>query len=268
MSRAAVGGLFLIGLLSACGGRETEESKPFFKYPTEASFCEKLAATECNESVVKACYGSDATSLAEDTTACAAARAGKCNPAKLPYHPEPAEACIEARNKALLDGVWTHEELDSVEVACLPVFSKEGPDGAVCQSNGDCDSVAGLACIVKLGKIQGVCGVPMAVGGGEDCSDPVAECGDAFYCDAAVSHCLAKPKESETCSAAAPCAADSYCTGPEDGTCTLKTKNGLDCAKDEVCSGGFCLGATADNAGVCSSTLPLQINAESCDLYR
>lgn len=258
----------MIGLVAACGGREPTETEPEYPFPEESDFCEALAAGECNASVVKACYGSDDTTLGEDQPSCVAARGGRCNPAGLPYHPELSEGCVETRKDALLDAVWTQPELDAAELACLPVFSKEGPDGAVCTSSVDCDSAAGLRCIVKLGDLQGVCGKPVIVSGGEDCTDPVTVCKDGFYCDAAVSHCLAARKADETCSASSLCAADSYCTSPEDGVCVLKTKNGLDCMKDEVCAGGFCVGASEGKTGKCSATLPLQINAEGCDLYR
>jgi hypothetical protein len=269
MQRAAYHGLFLSTLLTACGGRETGETKPSYLYPAESDFCSALAKAECNKAVAKACYGSDDSTLAEDQANCAASRQLRCNPEGLPYHPELAEGCLAARRDGLADAVWTHVELDAVETACLPVFSKEGPDGAVCSVSTECDAAQGLLCIVKLGSIKGICGAPISVTGGEDCSDPVKVCSTGFYCDATMSsHCLALRKEGESCSAGSPCSADFYCTSPEDGVCTVKTKNGLDCVKGEVCAGGFCLGMTPNKAGVCSSTLPLQINAETCDPYR
>lgn len=269
MKRVAGLGLWVaVGLLAAACGSRGKNDGPDYEYPTEQSFCQAVGEMECNDAVVKACYGSDQSSLAEDRASCVAARSAVCNPQALPYHPEPAEDCISARKVALEDAVWTKEEIANVEETCLPVLSKEGPDGAICKTSADCDSKEGLRCLVKFGSEEGVCGEPVVVVGGEDCADPLSVCDAAYYCDPQVNHCLKKPAVDEPCSVAAPCAGDFYCTDPEGGTCVVKTKNGLDCEKNELCSGGFCVGATADTSGVCSSTLPLQINADSCDPYR
>ena len=267
-----VGCLFVV-LVPACGGGGESTSgesttTPSFKYPTEESFCQAVAEAECSSGVVTACYGSDAASLPEDTTSCVAARKAGCNPGFLPYHPEGAEGCVTARASALSDAVWSHDDIAAVEAACLPVFSKRQTEGAVCAASTDCDASAGLLCLVKLGSLEGICGAPTVISAGESCAGPTEVCDVGFYCDPKVSHCLANPKENDVCSDAAPCAADFYCTNPDTGTCAAKTKNGLDCAEDAVCAGGFCVGATANLSGKCSSTQPLQINATSCDTYR
>jgi hypothetical protein len=267
MKRVAWGVLFLGGVFAACGGKRTN-TDPEYQYPTEESFCTAVSEIECNDAVVKACYGSDSATLEEDRASCQAARLSQCNPLQLPYHQEVADECILARQQALQDAIWTKDELDAVETACLPVLSKQLPDGAQCTSNFDCDSTAGLRCVIKFGSTTGVCGVPALMSGGEDCSDPLAVCDSAYYCEQQVSACLARPVMDEECSEAAPCAEDFYCSGIDPGTCVAKTKNGLGCAKDELCAGGFCIGATATMEGVCSSTLPLQINAISCDPFQ
>lgn len=267
MWRAALSGLSLAAILAGCGGTDTDTGSDY-AHPDQASFCQALGEAECNTSVVKACYGSDDATLPADRESCITARAADCNPAELPYHPERADACLAARSQALADGVWTHQEIDAVDEACLPVFSKEGPEGAICAGGTDCDTASGLVCIIKLGDLEGICAIPVAMSGGEDCASPEAVCGDGFYCDPQVSHCLANPEVDDACSAAAPCDSTSYCTSPDDGSCVEKTKNGDSCTKDELCSGGFCVGATDSKPGVCSSTWPLQINAESCDPYR
>jgi hypothetical protein len=268
MSRSLACSLFFALVASACGRGRNTDTTPELAYPTESSFCTALASAECNDAVVQACYGSDETTLEDDRARCSTAREAQCNPKKLPYHPEQAEPCLDAREAGLADAVWTHAELDAVDAACSPVFSKAGPDGAVCKTKDDCDTTLGLDCIVKLGSLQGVCGAPKVVGGGEDCTDPVNVCGPGFYCDPKVSHCLAQPQENDACSDAAPCASDFYCTASDAGTCELKTKNGLKCAEDRLCAGGYCLGATEEMEGICSSTLPLQITSATCAPYR
>lgn len=268
MSRTSIAGLFLVTFVTACGGREPTETDPSLPYPTEADFCDALAEAECSQKVVEVCYGSDSTTLAEDKAACRAARKEKCNPDALPYHPEKAEDCLLARQQGVADTVWTRDELEKVRLACLPVFSKEGPEGAACTADHDCDTGSDLRCIVKLGSFEGVCGAAKPVSGGEDCSDPLATCKDGFYCDPDVSHCLANPVENQACSTTKPCAADFFCTSFEEGTCVAKTKNGGSCEADALCAGGFCVGMTHSTPGVCSATLPLTITSATCDLYR
>lgn len=268
MMRLAGGALFVAGALVACGGGKGKETGPEYLYPDEAGFCAALGEAECSDLAVKACYGSDQSTLAEDRAACQAARSSRCNPLGLPYHPELAEDCITTRQQALEDAVWTKAEIAAVEAACAPVFSKEGPDGASCTADTDCDAANGLRCVVKLNALSGVCGKPVVVAGGEDCSDPLAVCEEVYYCDPQVSHCLKRPEMDQACSSGVPCSADYYCTDVDAGTCLVKAKNGLDCTKDELCQGGFCVGATDTAPGKCSATLPLQLNADSCDVYR
>lgn len=268
---------FLLGCLvvvlgAGCGGGGDTDTggstTSSYAYPTDASFCEALAKAECNDAVVTACYGSDQTSLPDDQKSCVTARAGRCNPDHLPYHPEHAEACIAAHAAAVQDATWTHDELAQIEEACLPVFSKQQSEGAACSVNTDCDATKDLRCVVKLGNIGGICAVPKVVTGGESCAAPAEVCADGFYCDPKVSHCLAYPQENEACSATTPCDPVFYCTDADTGVCTAKTKNGQACSLDEVCAGGFCVGANEHMTGKCSSTLQLALTSSSCDVYR
>jgi hypothetical protein len=270
MTRNALHGLFLVGLV-ACGrggGGEDTETKPGALLLSEALFCGALAAGECNRNVVRACYGSDQGTLARDRSRCIEARQAQCNPGGQPYRAEHALGCLVARQGALADAVWTRHEIAEADEACLKVFSGEGQEGEACASNVDCDAAAGFACIVRPGKPQGICGEPKRVGGGRDCSDPLSVCQDGFYCDPEILSCLAGRNEGRQCSATEPCAAAFYCTNEAGGGCRPKLENGLPCTDDKLCSGGFCLRPAGGQGGVCSATLPLQINAESCDLYR
>src|SRR5512139_2964862 len=109
MKRLAGCGLILVGLVAACGGKRNGTG-PDYPYPTEESFCAQVAESECNDAVVKACYGSDQSTLLEDRASCAAARTAGCNPLGLPYHPELAQECVIARQEAIEDAVWTKAE--------------------------------------------------------------------------------------------------------------------------------------------------------------
>lgn len=248
------------------GGTSTNTQTSTYSYPTEQSFCEAIAKAECNTAVVTACYGSDQASLAQDTESCVAARTPRCNPNKLPYHPEYAEPCVNAHAAGLSDAVWTHDELASMESACLPVFSKGQPKGSTCAASTDCAD--GVTCLMKIGSLSGVCDTPNVIAAGEGCEGASDVCDAGFYCSPKVWHCLAEGTENEVCSEGAPCADAYYCSDPDTGACVLKTKNGLDCVGDQVCAGGFCVGATANSSGKCSSTLPLSITSTACDDYR
>jgi hypothetical protein len=252
---------------SGTGGTGGGTTTPQYAYPTAADFCQKLAEDECNETVVKACYGSDATSLATDVKSCEAARAARCAANTLPYHPEHAEECLQAHKDSLADAIWSHDEIKDTDAACLPVFNKMESEGAVCTADTDCDATQELHCLIKLGAIQGVCGKPKLVVGGAKCDDPVAVCDDANYCDPKIQYCLARQGEAKPCSAAQLCIKGMYCTDPDMGQCLKQLQNGNDCTKDDVCAGGFCIGATANQGGKCSSTLPLLINTASCAPY-
>lgn len=268
MSRVAISGLFLVTFLAACGGRgEPDQTTPDFAYPTEQSFCAAIAEVECNQAVVRTCYGSDDSTLAADAEACKEARVQRCNPDGLPYHPEDAEACVSARRDALSDAVWTRPELDAVFEACLPVLSNKVPEGRACASDHDCDAAVGLRCITRQDDLQGVCAEPVTASGGEPCEDPAIVCEEAYYCGPGA-HCIVKPRRDEACSARVPCAPGFYCSGQDEGTCLPKIENGAACNTDAVCAGGFCIGRTSSRQGVCAATLPLTITSSTCDLYR
>lgn len=270
MSRLAIPGLFLVAFPAACGGRgEPERTTRDFVYPTEQSFCAAIAEVECNPAVVRACYGSDTSTLTADAMACKEARVQRCNPDHLPYHPEQAEGCVDARRDALSDAVWTRAELDAVFEACLPVLSHEVPEGRACASDHDCNAAAGLRCIPGQDDLRSVCAEPVTASGGEPCDDAGTVCDEAFYCGPG-GHCIVKPERDQPCSAAVPCAKDFYCSEPDGdgGVCLDKIENGAACCSDSVCAGSFCIGAAGSKKGVCAATLPLAITSPTCDLYR
>src|SRR5277367_3835016 len=69
-----------------------------FDYPTAADFCQGLAAVDCSQAVVSACYGASDVTINQDTDACLMWRSApeQCNPSNLTYHPEFADGCVDA----------------------------------------------------------------------------------------------------------------------------------------------------------------------------
>lgn len=231
-------------------------------YPSESSFCQAVAEAVCNENVVEACYGSSQASLADDTQSCREqyARQPNCNPAGFDYHSAGAEACIAAMKDAYADSKLTAADLTAVADACLPVFSKGGPVGSLCDIDSDCDGALGLRCVIKPGQI-GSCQDPETIGPGLSCVGEAQRCEEGFYCgsDAA---CIQRPGPGQGCDDAKPCVEDALCI---DMMCTAKTPNGGACQQDGECLEGFCIKATGSPDGTCAAQLALSpTTQDSC----
>lgn len=255
--------------LGGCSVSTDEDPGGTSPFATEAGFCAALAEAECNDQVVTACFGSDEAALESDRSRCVSAREGECNPQNLEYNSAAAEVCINARKAALADAQITRVEIKAAEEACLAVFSGGGASGATCSGHADCDTPAGLRCVVKPGAASGNCAEPTSIGGGSDCSASNAVCNDGFYCSAESGDiCREQPAEGDDCSAAAPCAEGFKCSVATGGVCLAKGQGGDTCATGDDCAGGFCSKPTGAAAGACSSTEQLASTSQSCDAFR
>lgn len=262
-------------LASAMGGCLVTEDDdggpptgPTYAYPTAEDFCAGLASAECGDEVVQACYGSDAASLEANRDTCAGVRAAACSATTLEYHPEFAEACVNARRTVLADASLTGDEIRTADEACLAVFSAGGADGVTCTAHTDCDTGGGLRCVIKTGSAEGLCKTPQSVGGGSPCDAEEAVCADGFFCDAASTACLAEKALGADCSTAAPCAAGFKCTVPDGGVCVEQEATGGTCATGGDCVSGFCLIPSGGATGTCSAAWALQQTATTCDEFR
>ena len=261
-------------LASGMGGcLVTEEDNgpptgPSFAYPTVEDFCAGLAAAECGDEVVQACYGSDAASLEANRETCAGVRAAACSANTLEYHPEFAEACVNARRTALTNASLTRDEIGATDEACVAVFSAGGADGTACVVHTDCDTGAGLRCVMKPGAPEGLCKTPREVGGGSACEEPDAVCAEGFYCESMSLACLEQPATGGDCSTAEPCAAGFKCTAPNSGVCVEQEATGGPCLTGGDCASGFCLIPSGGAMGTCSATWMLQQTATTCDEFR
>lgn len=276
-------GLLFVGALCgvACVGTDETTDGPtgtVYKYPSEGDFCTAIAQGECNNAVVKACYGSSDASLAADRDTCVSkrslpsvCRASVTGVKNAPgsYHPEFAEACLARHSSIYSDASITHDEVDQAREQCLKVFANAaGGAGSSCSNDFDCDTTRNLRCVIK--GSTGACAEPIDVGGGEDCSNAAAQCPDTFYCDLGGSNaCLKGPGEGQACSATKPCSVDFKCANLDadgNGTCAAKLANNADCSAEapEECTGGFCNAPTGLLDGKCASTLTLAQTSASC----
>jgi hypothetical protein len=251
--------------------KTTDPPGPTFKYPTEADFCSAKAAAECNDSVVGACYGSDAASLPKDRASCvsAAGKLATCNPDNLQYHPQLAEGCIAALSGAWSDAKLSRDEASSIADACVVVFNDGGTSGSGCTLDSDCDATNGLRCITKSAGAEGTkgsCGIATKVAAGDDCSANNAVCNDGYYCDGG-QHCVSAAKEGQTCSDIIPCGSDFKCTGATMKSCIQRANNGSPCVVDDDCK-GYCSVAQGANQGTCTATIQLAATSQACNAFR
>lgn len=264
-------------LLTACTV-STETSSPNgspYKYPTEASFCTALAEAECASAVVEACYGQTSE---ENTEKCVAARSAEDVCRSIPglegadysgvsYDPASADACVAQRVSIYADAKLTREEVDAIAPACVAVFSKGQGKGGTCTTGIDCDTKAGLSCVLKAGEAEGECQESVEVGPGGDCSAADAVCEAGQFCNAD-GFCFVGYGEGKPCGADKPCQADLLCQPNEAGpVCIAKTADGEACSADAECTGSFCNRAAGATMGVCTSALTLTQIGESCEAF-
>jgi hypothetical protein len=246
---------------AGCGGDDSTAIPPD-PYATEQGFCDAFAKAICNGSVVSACYGSDESTLAEDTARCVEnATVNACNPGDYAYHRGGAEACLAAIQAAYADARLTGDELEAAREQCLAAFSDNGGVGSSCVRDEDCDGSAGLRCVAKPAQ-DGTCQVPVLSDG--DCSAEDAVCPDGEYC------AKLEGQEVYVCApfvaSGSPCSETILCDPDESlcitdmmmmSSCTPKTDNGQTCTENTQCKGGFCVRPTGATEGTCVATLTL-----------
>jgi hypothetical protein len=261
--------LFVVPVAALAVGCTVKEEPPVnpgpqYTYPSEADFCAAIAAAECTDAVVDACYASAPEKLAEDRAKCVGLRkeAARCNPSSFAYFPEYADACVASRAKIYADAELTKTEIEDDYEACLPVFSRGGGEGSVCTTDIDCDTAADLRCVVKGTPAQGACYVPVEAAGGDECIEADTLCADTHYCDG--SNCLTRKSAGAACSDTILCGVDLKC---EALTCVEKLGGGETCTADEDCQ-GFCILTAGETTGTCAGKIVLAISSQTCDAFQ
>jgi hypothetical protein len=263
--------LFVVPVAALAAGCTVEKdppppSGPVYTYPSEAAFCDAIAAAECTNEVVNACFGSDAATLEADRKSCIAARKDptRCNPSSFQYHPEHADPCVDSRKAIYADAELTKAEIESDYEVCLKVFSRGGAVDSNCSVDIDCDTAVDLRCVIKGTDPVGTCVEPVEAMGGQKCTAADVVCADGFYCDN--TNCLERPAEGETCSALILCKDGLKCDTTTT-KCVTKLGNGETCNADDDCQ-GYCNLNSDGISGTCAAKVILAISSQTCDAFQ
>ena len=255
--------LIMTALLGLSFIQCSKADEPPPKYPDGPSFCNGMAAAECNANVIQAC-------LASSKDLCVATRQANCTDEYITpalnlghtYDSKQAETCVTEVGNAYSDAKITAAEYSAIAEACDLVFSGSGAKASLCTNNSDCKQSDGLRCVVHgitasdAGAAEGSCQLPVSVSAGNPCSSIDAECTDGFHCDGA--HCVADETAGANCSVADPCASGLQCSAA--GKCTSKLADGTTCALDSECEHGICVAVV----NLCGSVDTLAPNEPFC----
>jgi hypothetical protein len=252
------GGLLAFGgamLGTGCGGG-TDTT-------TIDTFCQSVAAADCSNAIVVACYGSSDVTYDTDLQNCIKARSqlSVCNPRNLPYHADYADYCISTHEQVYQAAQLDPGALGLLDQACAPVFNRGGAVGTKCTEDIDCDVGGGLACVIHqtADGTAGTCQMPIPTAAGEKCSAAAAQCMDGLFCQQS-GYCVAAPGNGETCGPGIKCAAGFFCD-VDSNQCKSQLPNNSDCKADGDCVGGFCI------SGKCTATYSFAFGSSTCQEF-
>ncbi|MFO0568509.1 MAG: hypothetical protein U0263_22800 [Polyangiaceae bacterium] len=241
--------LVFAGLFAACGSSTKRSGNV---YGTEEAFCKEWAKAACNSKVVSAC-------AAASVDTCVSKQSSYCLGLVPPYYASKnAKGCIEKVKSAYSDAKLTAAEIAVVRdlgAPCDKLNQGPGKAGDTCSAPDECDSLANLTCIVKVGSSSGTCQVAKEVGGGFSCTAVDETCAVGFYCDG--QNCIAKKGGGQTCTEEIPCLEDFQCLGATgDMKCVAKGDTAATCTEDAQCKSGMCA-KPATGSGKCVDSVVL-----------
>ena len=244
------------------------EDEPPDPLASRAGFCDAWAANACQGKVVENC---NANSV-ED---CKSAQSDFCR-GILPesYSSKHAEECLDAVKAAYKDASLSPDDIAVVVKLGAPCdqLSKGTVDeGESCETNDECNTAAGLICVIKLGSAKGTCATLEEVDGGMACDGDDQVCADGFYCDG--ENCIAHKKTGKPCDSGADyeCTPEDHCvtaTDATEGTCEPRLALNKPCASDAECASGYCAIPPGDTMGQCASTIVLSRLEPLCSNLR
>lgn len=261
MRRLSVFFILCLGFV-ACSSEKSGKAAvdPF---ATPQSFCTKWAEAACNATVVDKCSGGGS-----DVDACVQSQSTFCLTA-LPanYDSENAKACVESVKNAFKDAKLTADEVKVVRnfaEPCNALSLGPIPAGGTCAQRSDCNTLEDYDCIIRPGETTGTCQIPIAVSGGDPCTNPEQICPDTHYCDG--NNCLTRVAAGGACDETKPCGQAFRCQDVNGNlTCVAKGAAASNCTEDSECSSGVCAFGIGGSIGKCVNELELGVTVSLCE---
>jgi len=257
--------LLAFTLAVGCQGEEDAPPDPLAK---PAGFCDAWAESACQDKVLDACQ-------AADQADCLSTQSDFCRDI-LPknYSSEHASECLKAVKSAYEDADLKAEELAIViklGAPCDQLSKGSRTDGETCEKNDDCDTAGGFSCIAKLGAAAGVCAKPEEVGAGEACDGPAQVCAKGYFCTG--ENGVVYKKTGAACEGDYQCKPTDHCVldttaDPVAGTCELRGQVSAACAQDDDCQSHYCVVASGETEGLCTSLIRLSQHEPLCKNLR
>jgi hypothetical protein len=255
--------LLALTLPTGCG---TDEETPPDPLRNAGGFCKSWAQSACQQKVVDNC---NAPSMDD----CIDKQEDFCL-GVIPenYSSKHAKECLSAVKAAYTDAVLSLDEIDVVirlGAPCDRLSSGTSDQGDSCEKNDDCDTAAGLVCVIKAGQASGSCEEPVEVGGGEACDQPEQVCSGSFYCDG--ENCLAYKKTDADCEADYQCKPSDHCVTETDaptGSCVARLASSETCTADADCQSRYCAIESGGTEGLCANSIILSLHEPLCENLR
>jgi hypothetical protein len=230
----------MTGIVAACGGDDETNTPP--SGLTVEEFAQKTLDIRCAGGVDCHLYESEAecqatsrVSAAQDQASIAAGR--------IIYHPEKAQACLDALEVVLGCSVTNifGAAAKAAENACKAAYEPTVADGAACYTSLECIS---QSCEIpfdcSMACCEGKCASSTKAKVGESCANGET-CADGAYCEmdamGAPTTCAAQAAEGQPCTSFDGCAVPSFCaldfmTGM--GTCVVPAAHGAACDPNAI----------------------------------
>lgn len=262
--------LLTLTLPAACSGTE----EPPDPLRNAQGFCQEWAKAACQPSVVENCDTEKDDCIATQSQFCETIVPEE-------YSRRKASACLSAVKTAYRDAKLTGDEVQIVRYLAAPcdqLSSGTRDAGESCNSNDECDTSLGFACITKLGSSDGICEKPDVVGPGQACDGDAEVCEEGYFCNG--DNCVAYEELGEACDGDYECAPEHRCVAPaasgaggagggsgeaEPAVCTERAGLNDVCTSDDDCQTHYCYKETGATEGECASTITLSRSEPLCD---
>ena len=229
-------------------------------------FCKSWAQSACQQKVVDNCN-------APTMDDCVESQEDFClGIVPENYSAKHAKECLSAVKAAYKDASLSAADIAIViklGAPCDQLSTGTSDEGESCTANDECDTAAGLTCVIKADATSGSCETPTLVGGGKSCSKAEQVCEEDFYCNG--KNCVAYTETGEPCLGDFECQPSDRCVVLADATegiCTARLDRSEMCMADSDCQSLYCAKAPDEAEGRCAETVVLSVNEPLCDTLR